>query len=199
MGQDLNKRKPENPVVSIIIVVITVVIAVALLSYVNAITKPLRDKYQHEKLMSSLTVACPLKGLTFPSKPDTLKWNGTTWEFFKGRDSGGLVRCVAIITESKKGYGGEIKLLVGVDPEGKIQGIEVLEHYETPGLGDRIKTPEFRNQFKGRSLKDTKFKVKKDGGDIQQLTSATISSRAFCEAVEKALLFFDANKDTILR
>lgn len=86
------------------------------------------------------------------------------------------------------GYAGDIAILMGVSPEGKVSGIEIISHKETPGLGNKIAKEEWRNQFKGRSLEDgPRFAVKKDGGEIDQFSGATISPRAVVGAVKKGL------------
>src|SRR3989304_7704432 len=86
------------------------------------------------------------------------------------------------------GYSGNIAILMGVGPEGKVSGIEIISHKETPGLGNKIMKEEWRGQFKGRSLEDgPRFAVKKDGGDINQFSGATISPRAVVGAVKKGL------------
>jgi electron transport complex protein RnfG len=88
--------------------------------------------------------------------------------------------------------------MMGVFPDGKLGGIEILSHAETPGLGNLIEKEEWKGIFRGRSLEDTNFKVKKDGGDIDQLTGATISPRAVSGAVEKGLIWFRDNRDALL-
>ncbi len=88
--------------------------------------------------------------------------------------------------------------MMGVLPDGSLGGIEILNHAETPGLGSLIIEDSFKDQFKGRSLDNTNFKVKKDGGDIDQITGATISPRAVSEAVEKGLIWFRDEKEKIL-
>lgn len=92
----------------------------------------------------------------------------------------------AVKTFSKRGYGGLVWLMVGFSEEGIIHDIQVLEHTETPGLGTKMATPNFKDQFKGKNPKDFSLKVKKDGGDVDAITAATISSRAFCDAVQRA-------------
>jgi len=67
----------------------------------------------------------------------------------------------------------------------------VLNHKETPGLGDNMKKEDFKKQFRGRSLANTRWAVKKDGGDIDALTAATITSRAFTAGVKRALTVFN--------
>jgi len=86
------------------------------------------------------------------------------------------------------GYAGDIVILMGVTPEGKVSGIEIISHKETPGLGNKITKEEWRKQFKGRSLEDgPRLAVKKDGGEIDQFSGATISPRAVVGAVKKGL------------
>ncbi len=92
----------------------------------------------------------------------------------------------AIKTFSKNGYGGLVWLMVGFTSAGEIYKIKVLEHQETPGLGTKMATPNFKGQFDGKSPQDFKLQVKKDGGDVDAITAATISSRAFCDAVQRA-------------
>ena len=95
----------------------------------------------------------------------------------------------AVQTEAD-GFGGPQKIMVGFDAEGKIFNYEVLEHQETPGLGDHI-VEWFKNADKpsqyiiGRESTGT-FTVSKDGGDVDAITAATISSRAFLNAINKA-------------
>lgn len=93
---------------------------------------------------------------------------------------------VAIQSYTKKGYSGLIELMVGFLPDGTISKVEVLNQKETPGLGTKITEDKFKSQFINVNPKDFKLKVGKDGGDVDAITAATISSRAFCDAVERA-------------
>ena len=91
----------------------------------------------------------------------------------------------AAIGVSQAGYGGEIKLMVGFKEDKKtVISYKVLAASETPGLGMKLSTPEFSSQFSGKD--GTALKVKKDGGEIEAITSATITSRAVCEAIADA-------------
>ncbi|MBV6644891.1 MAG: RnfABCDGE type electron transport complex subunit G [Cyclobacteriaceae bacterium] len=101
----------------------------------------------------------------------------------------------AIRSVSSKGYSGDIQLMVGVDSLGIVEGIEVLAHRETPGLGSKIKDKSFIKQFIGKSLGSFDFRVKQDGGDVDAISGATISSRAFGEAVREACQAFKDQKD----
>ncbi|UZR94099.1 RnfABCDGE type electron transport complex subunit G [Chondrinema litorale] len=99
----------------------------------------------------------------------------------------------AVKTVSAKGYSGEIWLMVGINQQGEVKNIAVLDHKETPGLGSKISTENFKNQFEGITSSSSDIKVKKDGGEIDAISGATISSRAVCEAVEKALVTWKEN------
>lgn len=92
-----------------------------------------------------------------------------------------------IVPSENKGYGGEIKLLVAVTPEGKVINYTILSHNETPGLGDNTAKDKFKKQFVGKEVKN--LVVVKDPADqdnIQAITGATISSKAVTTAVKKA-------------
>ena len=113
--------------------------------------------------------------------------------FFRGRKDGALSG-VAFKVVAPDGYSGNIDIMVGVDPQGVVSGIEILTHAETPGLGDKITFPEFKRIFIGKSLDNADWRVKKDGGEFDQITGATISPRAVVGAVKKGLEFFRENR-----
>jgi len=103
---------------------------------------------------------------------------------------------------SGTGYGGEIMLMLGVDPDGRLLGVRVLSHHETPGLGDRIETKKSNwiLQFTGLSLGNPppqRWKVKKDGGQFDSFAGATITPRAVVLAIRNGLEFFAANKASL--
>jgi len=109
----------------------------------------------------------------------------------------------AAFETSSPGYSGAIKVMLGVDLEGKILGARVLSHKETPGLGDKIevKKGDWILRFTGLSLGNPpldKWKVKKDGGQFDQFAGATITPRAVVKAIREGLQFFDANKTKIM-
>jgi electron transport complex protein RnfG len=105
-------------------------------------------------------------------------------------------RPVAAIMETvaPDGYSGSIRLIVALTPEGRLLGVRVLEHHETPGLGDAIEERRsgWIRSFDGRRLDDpplSRWKVRKDGGDFDQLTGATVTPRAVVAAVRNTLLY----------
>ncbi len=113
---------------------------------------------------------------------------------------------VAIIFRSiaPEGYSGEIHLLVGVYENGSLAGVRAVKHAETPGLGDAIETrkSDWIFGFDGRSLgKPTadKWKVKRDGGEFDQITGATITPRAIVKAVKNTLEYYQQNRETLFQ
>jgi len=93
----------------------------------------------------------------------------------------------AVATYSNNGYDAtQIQLMVGFLPDGSIQNISVVQQKETPGLGTKMKEPKFKEQFNKKNPAGFILKVKKDGGQVDAITAATISSRAFCDAVDRA-------------
>lgn len=100
----------------------------------------------------------------------------------------------AVETFTNKGFSGNISLMVGILADGTIKNIYVLQHAETPGLGSKMEEETFKGQFNDKNADSFNFSVKKDGGDVDAITAATISSRAFCDAVNRALSTFENNK-----
>ena len=111
----------------------------------------------------------------------------------------------AIFTSiAPNGYSGKINLLVGIYYDGTLAGVRVIEHKETPGLGDKIneKKTDWILKFEGLSLlnpTEEKWAVKKDGGHFDQFTGATITPRAVVSAVKKSLQYFEQNRDELFK
>ena len=103
----------------------------------------------------------------------------------------------AVRSYTNNGFSGYIGFMVGFTPEGVIYNINVIEQKETPGLGTKMvpegtpEKPEFKDQFKGKDPADFVLKVKKDGGPVDAITAATISSRAFCDGIQRAYKTFE--------
>lgn len=96
----------------------------------------------------------------------------------------------AVESNTKKGFSGQIKVIVGFDADGKLLNYSVLQHAETPGLGAKMqewfRTDKNKQSVLGKDLTKGPLKVTKDGGDVDAITAATISSRAFLDAVNRA-------------
>ncbi len=105
--------------------------------------------------------------------------------FYPAKKNGKFIGC-AVKTFTNKAFSGRFDLMVGFLADGTIKTIEVLEQKETPGLGAKMTEPKFKDQFNGKNPASFPLLVKKDGGKVDAISAATISSRAFCDGVQKA-------------
>jgi electron transport complex protein RnfG len=108
---------------------------------------------------------------------------------------------VALIIETiaPDGYSGNIKIMVAIKNDNRVSGVRILEHKETPGLGDKIeiRKDDWVTKFNGMSVRDdnlAKWRVKKDGGQFDQFTGATITPRAVVKAVKNTILYVTEHK-----
>jgi electron transport complex protein RnfG len=174
-----------------------------LLSLVESATRaPIAEQHRLEMLRALQQVLPP-----FDNQPDgdtivlvagkDKRGRDIERTFYRGR-KGNDLSGVAFGVTATEGYGGNIGIMVGVAPDGIVAGIEILTHAETPGLGDKITTEAFKGQFKGRTLDSVDWRVKKDGGDFDQITGATISPRAVVKAVRAGLVFFKEHRAEIV-
>ena len=182
---------------TLILTVITAVSA-GVLAFVNQQTEqPIENALREEKMKALRNVLPPFDNeLTEDSIliPDI---TGDTLEVFRGKEDG-KINGVAFPVLSHDGYSGDIEFMVGVNLDGVIQGIEILTHTETPGLGAKIQSEDFKTQFKTRGINNPElWEVEKDGGVFKQITGATISSRAVTRAVHKGLKFYKKHIDEI--
>lgn len=160
----------------------------ALLKNLNELVP--EDRYDNELFTDFVTV--PSGGLPGISGPVTV---------YRARKGGWPVAAVMVVT-SADGYSGSLKLLVAVNLDGTLAGMRVIEHRETPGLGDAIERgkSDWILAFNGRSLGDPvreNWRVKRDGGVFDQFTGATITPRAVVKAVRDALIYFTANRQAL--
>ncbi|MCU0461975.1 MAG: RnfABCDGE type electron transport complex subunit G [Bacteroidales bacterium] len=110
---------------------------------------------------------------------------GDSLDIFPAKKDGEIVG-YAVNTYTNKGFSGYINLIAGFKPDGTIINISVLQQKETPGLGTKMADPGFKDQFIDKNPSEFQLKVRKDGGPVDAITAATISSRAFCDAVQRA-------------
>ncbi|MFO7933314.1 MAG: RnfABCDGE type electron transport complex subunit G [Bacteroidales bacterium] len=118
---------------------------------------------------------------------DQMYMDGDSLYFYTARNNGNVVG-IAVETFTSQGFSGEFKLMVGFRPDGTIIDVAVISHAETPGLGDKMEQDksDFSEQFEGKDPDTFELSVKKDGGDVDAITAATITSRAYCDAVQRA-------------
>lgn len=119
--------------------------------------------------------------------------DGDSLKIYPATKDGKLVGA-AVESSTKNGFSGEIKVIVGFDAEGKLFNYSILQHAETPGLGSKMQEwfsmDKNKQSVLGRQLADGELKVAKDGGDVDAITAATITSRAFLNAVNRAYSAF---------
>jgi len=124
--------------------------------------------------------------------PASEQFGGDSLQVFPAK-SGDKLLGYAVKTFSPNGYAGNVQLMVGVLADRTISAVSVVSEAETPGLGHKMSTEGVLvDQFKNIDPKSKVLAVKKDKGDIDAITAATISSRAFCDAVNRALSVTDA-------
>jgi len=148
------------------------------------------DQYDNDLLQDALWFQSPELGITKPQEA-FIAMNGEQRSVF------------FFPIQALEGYTGPISLVVGIKINGELAGVRVLQHQETPGLGDKIelKKSNWILSFNDLSLTNTKteaWKVKKDGGQFDQFTGATITPRAIVKAVHHSLVLFKQNKDALL-
>lgn len=159
----------------------------AALGVASALTKEPIAKAALAKRITAIKQVLP----EFDNEPlnesSTISVDGGSVTVYPAKKQGKSVG-IAVETFTLKGFNGQIKLMVGLLPSGTIDKIVVVQANETPGLGDKIaaEKSDFSKQFFGKDPATFMLKVKKDGGSVDAITAATISSRAFCDAVTRA-------------
>ena len=166
--------KPKEIIrVGFILFVITAISAL-LLAFANDITAPIIEKNNKIKTENSMKTLIP--------EADEFQEQGNAYIAKAGGETVG----VCIISEGL-GYGGTVQVMVGIDKAGKVAGVDILSHSETPGLGANADKPEFTNQFTGKT---GNIKVTKGGSgenEINAISGATVTSNAVTGAVNEAL------------
>ena len=126
---------------------------------------------------------------------------GAPLTVYRARKAGQIK--AALFQMTGKGYGGAVTLVMAVDSEGKVLGVRITHHNETPGLGDKIEEAKtsWIHSFEGKSLEQpgpAHWAVKKDGGDFDQFAGATITPRGVVATVKKGLDYFAAHKPELV-
>ena len=158
---------------------LTIISAVCagVLAYVNALTEEPIKATAAANRQNAVKAVMPAGVATVESAADGA--------CFVGKDAAGAVVGYAAEGADAGGYGGDVVLMVGFQADKKtVVCYKTLKASETPGLGMKLNTPEFAGQFAGKN--GASLKVKKDGGEIEAITSATITSRAVCRAIAAA-------------
>ena len=178
------------------VVALLVITAVSggLLGLIFSLTNP---KIEEEKAKKNAAAIAEVLGTDENTTLDTVSIDGLFYNL--AYDAQSNLLGAAVKTYSDAGFSGRIELMVGLLADGTINKISVLSQSETPGLGANMVQPKFKDQFDGKNPASFNLTVSKDGGDVDAITAATISSRAFSEAVRKACEGFEANKNQFMK
>lgn len=184
-----------NMVVALLIVTL---VASATLGFVYEFTKEPIAQAKLNKKLNAIKAVVP----EFNNNPNDemymldVEEGGEQVEVYPAKMDGNIVG-VAIKSYTMKGFSGLIRLMVGLKPDGTINNISVLEHKETPGLGTHMSDEWYVNQYCDKNPATFNIMVKKDGGNIDAITAATISSRAYSDAVIRAYKAYMAQEKEI--
>lgn len=186
-----------------------VLISVTLLLGVKYITDPIVKEAERQNLLNTLNQVMPvelydndpLQDTKLITDPEILTILGSDepvliYRARKGGNPAGLV----LTTIAPNGYTGNIYMLMGIMADNRVAGVRVLKHKETPGLGDKIELHKDKwiLEFDGRNVRDDndpRWAVKKDGGDFDQFTGATITPRAVVGAVKRTLIMAKEHRE----
>jgi len=184
------------------------VLGTALLAFVHTVTRERIADQERRVVLEQLHQVLPESAYDNALHEDVL--NVADAAFFKTDAPVTVYRAfrgespVAAIMQvvAPGGYNGDIVLLIGIYSDGRISGVRVVSHRETPGLGDPIERQrsDWILAFDGRSLGNPEaagWGVKRDGGIFDQFTGATITPRAVVETVERTLRYFEAHRDAL--
>ncbi len=157
---------------------LTAAISAGILAFVSAKTLPARERAAESRRLDAARQVLHL------AADEAFRRDSASGAFLA--EKGGHATKAAVESASEHGYGGPIRVMVAADASGEIIDFAVIAASETPGLGSRIAGAPFIAGLRGKAL-DANWHVRQDGGDIDAVTSATISSRAACEAIAAAI------------
>jgi electron transport complex protein RnfG len=183
------------------------VIGVSLVTVTHVVTQPIIAENERQALLNNLHILVPSSTHSNAIETDIIQvtdeslGSSDVITVYRARMHGQPV--AAIFTSiSPDGYSGNIKLLIGINHNGSVAGVRVINHKETPGLGDAIEA-ERSNwilSFNGKTLNNPplkKWAVKKDGGVFDAFTGATITPRAVVKAVKNTLLYYREHREML--
>ncbi len=181
----MKKISIKEILVPTIALLIFCLVATALLAGTNMITKDKIAENAVQTEIASREKVLP-EGKTYGEVTEA--YNGVTYCMGYGADG---EEVGYVFTSGAKGYGGTVSVMVGMDKEGTITGIEILSHSETPGLGANATKDDFKGRFVGKSGILSVNKSSNEGQDVQAITAATITSNAVVNAVNLAAETFN--------
>ena len=188
--------KKESTLVNMLIALMVItIVSGGVLGFVYGLTKPAIDQVEANKNLKAINEV--LKTDVEIATTEAKVIEDLTYNL--AYDANGDFIGAAVKTYSNNGFGGKVELMVGILKNGYINKVSVLAQAETPGLGANMTNEKWKSQFDGKNPKEFILKVTKDGGNVDAITAATISSRAVSEAIQKAVDGFEANKDQFMK
>lgn len=182
-----NWKEFITPVATLVIIAAT---SASVLGYVYEVTKePIKKAKDNQELAAISEVVDNFDNNPFAEKMTIVTKNKKHKLVMYPARQKGKLKSVAIKTHTNAGFGGRIEIMAGFNVDGSIKSYKVISSNETPGLGSKIDEDKFKEQFSGFHPNRQILKVRQDGGDIDAVTAATISSRALLKALSRA---FDA-------
>ena len=171
------------------------VLAGGILGWVNGVTAEPIKQANAKTLSDAIAIVVPGFDNNPAEAAETVELDGVSYKIYKATKGGEYIG--AAVESSSMGFGGDLKVLVGFDPEGKIIDYSVLAHAETPGLGSKSADwfkKGAKGDITGMNPGDKELVVSKDGGQVDAITASTITSRAFLLAVNNAYKAFKNQK-----
>ncbi len=171
--------KNNNSVLKMVLtLVIIAVVSAGAMSYVNKITAPIIEKREEEKLQKTLNEVIDADKFIVVNEDESV----IVYKAEKdGKDVG---YCIINLSA---GYGGDIRIMTGVNTENKVTGVSILNHSETAGLGANAIKEEFRNQYTGKGINIKVSKIQASETEIKALSGATVTSSAVTKGVNEAI------------
>ncbi|OVE75444.1 hypothetical protein BVX97_04560 [bacterium E08(2017)] len=184
-----------------LISVLTVICAASgsLMAFVNDMTKGRIAEAKAARKIKAMRSVLPEFNNDPINDTVTISTDDISWIFNIAKNDDGFAG-TAFVATSPEGYGGDITVMVGLNADGTIKSYEILPPMkETPGLGAKIadKSSVLYKAITGKHISKTNWKVKKDGGEIDEITAATISSRAVINAIKDGIDVYLANEEKI--
>ena len=200
--------KPRKLLIPVLSLVLLAALGAALIAATDQLTRERVAENEAAQIMKVLGALLPEGGYDNSPHLDVITLTGAelpgsnaVLPVYRARLAGEPVTAILTVI-APDGYVGSIRLLVGIRADGTISGVRALEHRETPGLGDNIEAArsDWISVFDGRSIEDpaaVAWQTRRDGGDFDQISGATVTSRAVIGAVRDSLIYFTENQDTL--
>lgn len=201
-------KKGLSVIRSSLLLGIIALMGTALLAGVNALTHERIIEQEKLRVLQQLNEIVPVDSFNNDLLADRIEIQDEAFfrhpapvTVYRARMDGKAVAIMMMLTAAD-GYNGDIRLLAGIDVHGTVLGVRVIAHKETPGLGDPIELErsDWILSFTQKSLNNPQldgWNVKRDGGQFDQFTGATITPRAVVRATRRALQYFDANTQAL--